>query len=135
MKEHVKWSLLKKESLNLAKWFKSYPTLKFKISWQWFDHNLPTTNEKWMFLDILERWEQDLQLSCWTKFGLKLSWWFKFEEKTFPFLAVENYRSLLFLETFYLTSNFSMMMFDMLYESCMDMNETFPTISHPQILD
>ena len=46
-----------------------------------------------MFLDFLKRWEQDLQLSCWTKFDLKLAWWCKIEEKTFPFLAVWNYRS------------------------------------------
>ena len=91
---HIKCGLLKKESPNLAKWFKSYATLKFKNSWQWFDHNLPTTHEKFMFLDFLERWEQDLQLSCWTKFHLKHFWTCNFKEKTFPFLAILNYKSL-----------------------------------------
>jgi len=91
---HVKWDLLKKESPKLAKWFESYASLKFQNSWKWFDHNLPTINEKWVFFDFLERQEQDLQLSCWTKFDLKLAWWCKFEEKTFPFLAIWNYRSL-----------------------------------------
>ena len=47
-----------------------------------------------MILDFLEMGEKYLQLSCWTKFHLKLSWWCKLEEKTFPFLAISNYRSL-----------------------------------------
>jgi hypothetical protein len=94
MKVHVKCDLLKKESPNLAKWFKSYGTLKFNFFWKWFDHNLPTTHEKFMFLDFLERWEQYLQLSCWTKFHLKHFWTRNFEVKNFPFLAVFNYKSL-----------------------------------------
>ena len=102
MIEHVKWRLLQKESHELAFWFKSYASLKFKNAWQWFDHNLPTINEKWVFLDFLERQEQDLQLSCWTNFDLKLSWTCNFEENDFPFWAGENYRSLPFWETFVL---------------------------------
>ena len=91
---HVKWSLLKETSLNLALWIKSYVTLKINFFGQWSIHNLPTTNEKFMFLDFLERWEQDLQLSCWTKFHLKHFWTRNFEEKNFPFLAIFNYESL-----------------------------------------
>ena len=63
-------------------------------TWPCFDHISSTTNEKWMILDFLERGEKDLQLSCWTKFHLELAWWCKLEEKTFPFLAISNYRSL-----------------------------------------
>ena len=91
---HVKCDLLKKESLKLAKWFKSYASLKFNFSWKWFDHNLPTTNEKLMFLAILEIGEKDLQLSCSTKFHLKHFWSCNLEEKAFPFLANPNYGSL-----------------------------------------
>ena len=68
-------------------------------------------------------------------FDLKLAWTCKFEEKNFPFLVVENYRSLLFWETSCMTSNPSLWMFEMSIEACMDMNETFPTISHLQIPD
>ena len=91
---HVKWILLKETSLHLALWIKRYATLKFNFSWQWSIHNLPTINEKFMFLDFLERWDQDLQLSGWTKFYLKHFWTCNFEEKNFPFLAVLNYKSL-----------------------------------------
>jgi hypothetical protein len=92
--EEIKRNLLQKVPLHLALWCESYPTLKFNFFGQWFDHNLPTTHEKFMFLDFLERWEQDLQLSCWTKFHLKHFWTCNFKEKTFPFLAILNYKSL-----------------------------------------
>ena len=88
-----------------------------------------------MFLDFLERLEQDLQLSCWKNFDLKLAWTCNFEENDFPFWAGENYRSLPFWETFCLTSNPSILIFEMLDEACIYMNEAFPTISHLQIPD
>jgi hypothetical protein len=47
-----------------------------------------------MFLEFLKMGEQDIQLSCWEKFDLKLPWTYNLEEKTFPFLAISNYRSL-----------------------------------------
>jgi len=94
MKVHVKCGLLKERSPNLAIPCESYATLNLGIFGKWFDHNLPTTHEKFMFLDFLERWEQDLQLSCWTKFHLKHFWTRNFEEKNFPFLAIFNYKSL-----------------------------------------
>ena len=93
MKVHVKCGLLKERSLNLAIPCESYATLNLGIFWKWLDHNLPTTHEKWVFLDFLEMGEQYLQLSCWTKIHLKLVWWSNFEEKNFPFLANSNYRS------------------------------------------
>ena len=69
------------------------PLWSSKNFWEWFDHNLPTTHEKWVFLDFLEMGEQDIQLSCWAKFHLKLVWWSNFEDQDFPFLANSNYRS------------------------------------------
>ena len=135
MIEHIKSEMLQKEPFQLALWFKSYAFLKFKISWPWFDHILPTIHEKFMFLDFLETWEQDIQLSCWTKFHLKLVWWSNFEEQNFPFWAVEITGHLPFLETFDLTSKSSTLVFDMSNETCMDMNEASLTISHLQIHD
>ena len=119
MKVHVKCGLLKKESLNLAFPFKSYATLKFNFFWKWFDHNLPTTHEKFMFLDFLERWEQDLQLSCWTKFHLKHFWTCNFEVKNFPFLETFITSHFLFLESFLLTLFSSFLMFEMSNETCL----------------
>ena len=58
------------------------------------DHISLTTHEKLMILDFLEMGEKDLQLSCSTKFNLKLSWWCNLELKTFPFLAISNYKLL-----------------------------------------
>ena len=74
--------------------WKVMPIWIFKHTLPWLDHISSTIHKKFMFLDFLERWEQDLKLSCWTKFYLKLSWWCKVEEKTFPFLVVWNYKSL-----------------------------------------
>ena len=62
--------------------------------WPRLIHISSTTHEKFMTLDFLEMGEQDLQLSCWTKFHLNHFWWCNLEEKTFPFLAILNYKSL-----------------------------------------
>ena len=75
-------------------WFESCACLKFKFTWPWLIHIFSTIHEKFMILDFLEMGEQDLQISCWKKFHLKLSWWCNLEEKTFPFLAISNYKSL-----------------------------------------
>ena len=89
MKVHIKCGLLKEKPSNLATPCESYGTLNSGIFWNWSDHILLTTHENFKFLDFLEWWDQDLQLSCWTKFHLKLVWWSNFEEKKFPFWAAE----------------------------------------------
>ena len=133
MKDHMKCGFLQEKSTNLAFPCESYGTLNLGIFWKWLDHILPTTHGNFKFLDFLEWWDQDLQLSCWTKFHLKLVWWSNFEEKNFPFWAAEITGHLLFLETSDLTSNSSTLVFGMSNETCMDMNEAFQTISHLQI--
>jgi hypothetical protein len=70
---HIKREMLQKEPSHLALWFESYAFLKFKFTWQRLIHISSTIHEKFMFLDFLEMGEQDLQLSCWTIFHLKLS--------------------------------------------------------------
>ena len=80
-KEGIKYDLLEKTPPKLAKRFERYGLLKFKNSWDWIDHIFSTIHEKFMILDFLEMEEQDLQLSCWTKFHLKLSWWCNLELK------------------------------------------------------
>ena len=55
--------------------------------------------------------------------------------KPFHFWQFQITGHLLFLETFHLTSNSSMLMFEMSNETCMDMNEASLTISHLQIHD
>ena len=52
--------------------------------------------------------------------------------KPFHFWQFQITGHLLFLETFHLTSNSSLLMFDMSNETCMDMNEVSLTISHLQ---
>ena len=110
MKVHVKYGLLKEKSTKLAFPCESYDTLNLGIFWKWLDHILPTTHGNFMFLDFLEMGEQDLQLSCWTNFHLKLAWWGKLEEKTFPFLAISNYRSLTIFGNF--SSHLKFFIFD-----------------------
>ena len=53
--------------------------------------------------------------------------------RPFHFWQVEITGPLLFLETFHLTSNSSLLMFETSNETCMDMNEIFLTLSHLQI--
>ena len=55
--------------------------------------------------------------------------------RTFHFWQFEITGHLLFLETFHLTSNSSILIFEMSNETCVDMNEAFQTISHIQIHD
>ena len=61
--------------------------LKVMLIWSlnhtlpWLNHISSTTHEKSMILDVLEMGEKDLQLSCWTKFHLKISWWCNLELK------------------------------------------------------
>ena len=55
--------------------------------------------------------------------------------KPFHFWQFQITGHLLFLETFHLTSNSSLLMFAMSNETCMDMNEASLTISHLQIHD
>jgi hypothetical protein len=89
MKDHMKCGLLKEKSPKLAIPCESYGTLNLGIFWKWMDHILLTTHGNLKFLDFLEWWDQDLQLSCWTKIHLNLVWWSYFEEKKFPFWAAE----------------------------------------------
>ena len=123
----------KKEPHELALWIKSYATLKFNFFVLRSIHNLPTTNEKFMFLDFLERWEQDLQLSCWTNFHLKLPWTRGFEVQNFPFLETSITSHLLFLAVFVLTWFSSFLSFEMSCNTCSNMNEVYPTHFHLQI--
>ena len=81
----------------------------------------------------LERWDQDLQLSCWTNFHLKLPWTCNFEVKNFPFLETSITSHFLFLAIFVLTLFSSFLSFDMSNETCFNMNEVYPTLSHLQI--
>ena len=98
--------------------------------------------------------ENELIISCQPHMGIESSWTFwKGESKIFNFHVGQNFiwsflddvnlrrrpfhfwqfeitGHLLFLETFLLTLNSSMLIFEMSNETCMDMNETFPTISH-----
>ena len=80
----------KKNHQNWSHGSKVMPIWIFKHTFPWLDHISLTTHHKSMTLDFLEMGEKDLQLSCWTKFHLKLFWWCKIELKTFPFLAILN---------------------------------------------
>jgi hypothetical protein len=133
MKVHVKWSLCIKRSLNLDTPCGSYAPLIMGHFWNWMDHNLPTIHGKFKFLDFLERWEQDLQLSCWTNFHLKLPWTRGFEVKNFPFLETSITSHFLFLAILVLTWFSPFLSFAMSNNTCFNMNEVHPTLSHLQI--
>ena len=133
MKVHVKWSFHIKRSSNLDTPCGSYALLIMGQFWNWLDHNLPTIHGNFKFLDFLERWEQDLQLSCWTNFHLKLPWTCNFEVKNFPFLETSVTSHLLFLAVFVLTWFSSILSFEMSFNTCSNMNEVYPTHFHLQI--
>ena len=102
-------------------------------TWQSFDHISSTIHQMLMILDFLEMGERDIQLSCWTKFHLKLFWTCNFVVKNFPFLETSLTSHFLFLATFLLTLFSSFLMFEMSNETCLDMNEVSLTLSHLQI--
>ena len=133
MKVHVKWSLLIKRSTILDIPCESYATLIIGIFGKWMDHNLPTIHGNFKFLDFLERWDQDLQLSCWTNFHLKLPWTCNFVVKNFPFLETSITSQLLFLAVFVLTWFSSFLSFEMSNITCSNMNEVYPTHFHLHI--
>ena len=133
MKVHVKWGLLKERSPKLDIPCESYATLILGIFGKWLDHILLTIHEKFKLLDFLERWEQDLQLSCWTNFHLKLFWTCNFVVKNFPFLETSITSHFPFLAIFCLTLFSSFLSFDMSNDTCFNMNEVYPTLSHLQI--
>ena len=135
MIEHVKWSLLKKNHMN----------------WPFGSRVMPLWSSTFLENDLIITCQPHMRNGCsWTFWkgkskifnfhvGQILIWSFlddvKLRRRPFHFWQFEITGHLLFLETSCLTSNSSMLMFDMLYEACMDMNETFPTISHLQIPD
>ena len=133
MKVHVKWSLHIKRSLNLDTPCGSYAPLIMGHFWNWMDHNLPTIHGIFKFLDFLERWEQDLQLSCWTNFHLKLPWTRGFEVQNFPFLETSVTSHFLSLAVFVLTWFSSFLSFAMSFNTYSNMNEVYPTHFHLQI--
>jgi hypothetical protein len=133
MKVHVKWSLHIKRSLNLDTPCGSYAPLIMGHFWNWMDHNLPTIHGNFKFLDFLERWDQDLQLSCWTNFHLKLPWTCNFVVKNFPFLETSITSHFLFLAISCLTWFSPFLSFEMSNNTCSNMNEVYPTLSHLQI--
>ena len=101
--------------------------------WISLSHNLTTIHGIFKFLDFLERWEQDLQLSCWTNFHLKLLWTRGFEVQNFPFLETSITSHFLFLAVFVLTWFPSFLSFEMSNNTCSNMNEVYPTHFHLQI--
>ena len=111
----------------------SYATLIIGIFGKWMDHNLPTIHGNFKFLNFLERLDQDLQLSCWTNFHLKLLWTCNFVVKNFPFLETSITSHFLFLAIFVLTLFSSFLSFDISNETCFNMNEGYPTLFHLQI--
>ena len=96
-------------------------------------HNFLTIHGNFKFLDFLERWEQDLQLSCWTNLHLKLPWTRGLEVQNFPFLETSITSHFLFLAVFVLTWFSSFLSFEMSYNTCSNMNEVYPTHFHLQI--
>ena len=74
------WSwhaICKKNGPNWSFGSKVMALWSFMHTWWSFDHNFPTIHQMLMILDFLEMGEKDLQLSCWTKFHLKLLWCWK----------------------------------------------------------
>ena len=77
-KSHSIWSFGSKD---MAFWSSMH-------TWQWFDHIFSTIHQMLRILDFLEMGEKDIQLSCWTKFHLKLLWCWKVELKLVQNLAI-----------------------------------------------
>jgi hypothetical protein len=105
----------------------------YGLFWNSLSHILQTTHWIFKFLDFLERWEQDLHLSCWTIFHLKLPWTSVFEVKNFPFLETSVTSHFLFLAVFVLTWFSSFLSFEMSFNTCSNMNEVCLTHFHLHI--